>query len=253
MKRLIACQIALGMLLAVKTAPAAQSPGLPSHVTIDSNYPKNVVFRGSLFGTDVTDVHGKVPTSFTPRQQAFSGSVDVWFAGMDGKFRIYASKGELEVREPAGGKTRIKPVQAGGKIEFDELGYPKKSPSDPVDLIPIFPPKPVAAGDQWNAKVQVVEALGTGEALYTYSLEAISLAENGHILASIRFNISASLTPPSSLPGWTSYITGHGRLDWDTTWRQRAAESYHIVYSARHRDSSISETQEMTERVARIK
>ncbi|MGH9430398.1 MAG: hypothetical protein ACRD3T_02530 [Terriglobia bacterium] len=253
MKYLVACQIVLGMLLAVTSAPAAQSLGLPSHVTIDANYPANVVFQVRLFGTESIQTQGKVPSSFAPRQQSYGGSVDIWFAGMDGKFRIYASKGDLEERDTAGVKTQTKMVPAGGKIEFDGLGHPKKSPSDPADLIPIFPSKPVAAGDHWTAKALVAEPLGTGEAQYVYTVEAISLAEDRHMLASLRFNISASVAPPPSLQGWTSTITGDGRLDWDTTAHQRVAGSYRIVYSAQHGASGISETWELTERVVRIK
>ncbi|HUY14683.1 MAG TPA: hypothetical protein VMX16_13805 [Terriglobia bacterium] len=253
MKRQVICQFTLAALLAVHSVLMGQAQDLPSHVTINSNYPENIVFRASLFGTDTTQTTGRVPPGFAPRRQAFSGSVDFWFAGMDGRFRIYQSKGKLEVHETAGGKTQAKPVQTGGRIEFDALGYPKNPPSDPADLIPIFPSKPVAAGDHWTATAQITEPLGTGEALYTYTVQSISLAENHHILASIQFTISGDLTPPSGLPGWTSTLTGSGRLDWDCVEHQRAAASYRIVYAARKHGAGITETRELTESVTRVK
>ena len=253
MRYRVFCLSPFWILLAGSPASRPQAQDLPSHVVINADYPKSAVFRVSLFGTDAVRTEGKVPAGYSPRRQRFNGSIDVWFDGMDGDFRIYRSKGALKMRETAGGRTQIKPVQAGGRIEFDRLGYPKKSPSDPADLIPTFPSKPVAAGDHWTAKALVTEPLGTGEAVYTYTVEAISLAENGHILATIRFNIAANIVPPPALKGWVSTLTGHGRLDWDTEWNQRDAGSYHIAYSAAHENSGIFETREMTEHVVKIK
>ena len=247
------CQLTLAALLAVLPVLIGQTQGLPSQVIINSNYPQNIIFRASLFGTDTTQTVGRVPPGFGPRRQAFSESLDFWFAGMDGRFRIYQSKGKIEVHEAGGGKTQTKTVQAGGRIEFDELGYPKRTPSDPADLIPIFPSRPVAAGDHWTATEQVTEPLGTGEALYTYTVQSISLAENHHILASIQFTISGDLTPSGGLQGWVSSLTGSGRLDWDCMEHQRTAGSYRIVYAARKSASDITEIRELTETVSRVK
>jgi hypothetical protein len=253
MRHRVLCVSPLCILLLAVLPARPQAQGLPSHVVINADYPKSALFRVSLFGTDVVRTEGKVPGRFSPQRQSFNGSIDVWLDGLDGDFRIYRSKGTLEMHETAGGRTQIKPVQAGGRIEFDRLGYPKKSPSDPADLIPIFPPKPVAAGEHWTAKALITEPFGTGEAVYTYTVEAISLAENGHILATIRFNVAANVDPPPALKGWVSTLTGHGRLDWDTEWNQRDAGSYHIAYSAVHENSGIFETREMTEHVVKIK
>jgi hypothetical protein len=252
MKRGATGQIALGILLAASPPLAGQTPGLPSRVTIDSNYPSKITFQVSLFGKDSIQTQGKVPSNFRPRQETYSGNVNIWLAGMDGKYRIYGSKGELEEKITARCKTITKPVRTGGTIEFDALGYPKKSPSDPADLIPIFPSKPVAVGDHWTAKAWVAEPLGQGEAQYSYTVEAISVAENGDILASIRFSVSAHLAPPRSLPGWSSTLTGSGHLDWDCNAHQRTATSYQLAYSARRDAASITETHELTERVTQI-
>jgi hypothetical protein len=249
----MACRVVLGTLLSVAPLRAAQSRFLPSHVTLDSNETKGVVFQVSLFGTDIIRTRGQVPAGFSPRERSLNGSYDVWFAGLDGKYRVYERKGEIAEQDTVGGRRRSHEFNLGRRIELDRRGYPKTSPSNPADLIPFFPAGPVAVGDHWTAKTQVAEPLGNGNARYSYTLETISMAENRHILASLNFEITGTVSPPPALKGWTPSITGNGRLDWDTTDDQRTTESFRIVYSAVHGNSAISETEEMTERVVRIR
>lgn len=226
---------------------------IPKEVSIDASYPAGVMFRLYLKATESLETTGVIPDSFKPYKDFYKGTIDLWFAGMNSNFRITESKGKLKTSHTENNTTKIKTTTVKGKAEFDTLGYPRSGPSDPMDLIPIFPDHPVKEDDDWIATAPVYERLGSGIAKYTYHIKHIYLSHSKHILAAIHFNIEAKLKPDSLLVGWISTIVGNGSLVWDCTARQRISKSYKINYIAKNSSNGVIITTTDNEKIIRIK
>lgn len=211
--------------------PAAQDRGVPtSAVILDANYPAGEVFDVQITATDTLRTAGRVPAEFHAQKQQSRGSLHEWLDGNDGKYRVYRRRGEWIVS----GDTRAAYARhVDDHAEYDSLRYPRTGPSDPTELIPIFPGRPVAAGDGWVAMARVRESLGEGTAVYAYRVQKIEAGPAGNVLALLNFSVHALLAPPSVLTGWTSTINGSGTLVWNCSSHQRASGKYHLVYAAR--------------------
>ena len=216
-------------------------PSGPGLLTIDANYPAGIVFRLRSQVSDTLRVLGHVPRHFTPFRETDVGIINLWFAGMDGRYRITRSGGVVTVVRHANGHETRQRQKVQGTAEFDAFGYPKIGPSDPTDLIPIFPGHLVWVGQSWMATAPVEETLGSGTATYLYRVKRVNLRSDGHVLAVIPFTVRGTMLPPKALHGWHSELQGSGLLIWDCTAHQRASKRFQLTYTATHGQDALSE------------
>ncbi len=233
------------------TALVAAAPG-PS-VRIDGAYGLGVVFENRFHAVETVSTHGTVPSSFQAGTTTDDGDIRIWHLPNDGKFIVSRAEGSYteSVKDARGQRSSRKALK--GTSEFDALGYAKSRADDAADLIPIFPEQMMSAGGAWHVHALVEGPFGKGNATYDYHVLTVTKDQRGHDIATFSLALSAALTPPKTLAGWSSKLAGSGLIVWDCTEHQRVHSKTQLSYTAAHGSDTLSDVQNETDNFTRVK
>lgn len=189
-------------------------------VTISPTYGPDIWFTVRSHSTDSLTVNG-ILSGLNPNSVIANDDYKQRFVDMDGRYRIIHTLGdEVEHRVESGHETTIRrPVH--DIIRFDLAGIFDSGPSDPLDLIPLYPDHPVGMGDTWTPQAAIKTPFGTGTAKYTFHLDTISQDSSRHTVARISVSFTSSMTPSSAFKNGVTVANGSGWFLWDCTIHQR--------------------------------
>lgn len=204
---------------------------LPDSLIISPLYPDTVYFSAQADIYKQTVVKGN-PEGFHNRTSHLHELYFQRLAGKEGTFRVIHCVGTgLEtVSEFGKESSMIKPINE--TFSFDELGIFKGKPSDPVDLIPLYPGHPVKLGEHWKPEVEIEIPMGAGVAKFDFVIDSVYEDKEGAVLALIKVNFNGNLTPSEIFKGGQVTAVGEGWLIWDCTINQRRETNISATYLA---------------------
>lgn len=207
---------------------------LPAGVRIDANYPSGAIFQDRFRDVEVRASSRLAPRAFASERVIDAGRIRIRHLPNDGRYLVSEATGQyMETTSTAGHRTVSKRLTLHVRSEFDALGYAKGGATDPGNLIPIFPGRPVRTGSRWHVSAPVVCAYGSGVAAYAYRVLRVRRARNGDVLAVFSVAMQATLAPPRPLQTSRIAATARGIITWDTTQHERASShvvvEYHVV------------------------
>lgn len=219
---------------------AYASANQPRQVTIAPAYAANVWFDVVSYSTDATTITGVIQ-NLHPQQITTDDHYQQRFVAMDGRYRVIHTLGTEVENRTEGGQTRTiqRPVQ--DIIRFDMAGIFSTGPSDPVDLVPLYPGHPVAKGDVWTPQAAIKIPSGTGIAHYRFHVDDIFRDNVGNTLARVSFSFTSKLTPLPDFQHSTVIATGYGWMLWDCTVQQRRKTHIHASYVTQSGSNSARE------------
>ena len=167
-------------------------------VTIAPLYVPTVYFTVRSHAQERITVAGRI-AGFSARQRTTEETYRQRFVEQQGRFRVIRAVGVADETVEEFGRRISRRRPFADTIRFDALGYFAEAASDPLDLVPLYPGHPVAAGDTWTNDAAVTTALGAGVAHYTFHVDRISDDARGHPLAHVSLTLAAELTPVAAL------------------------------------------------------
>lgn len=201
-------------------------------VVISPIYGPDLSFSVQSHATDVQTVQGSM-VELRPHSIIVDDTYRQRFVRMDGKYRLIHTIGTEIEHHTENGITQLLHRPIHDIIRFDPAGIFDTGPSDPIDLIPLYPGHAVALGDTWKPTTAVKTNYGTGTASYKFHVECITHNPNGHTIARISVSFTSTLQPLPAFAGGLAEATGDGWFLWDCTINQRSETHLHGVYTLR--------------------
>jgi len=203
------------------TEPLIIAPVYPDTVyfAVEANIKKQTIVRG-----ESKDFHDKTSETHELYFQRF--------VRKEGTYRVIHCVGNALETINEFGKEQYRINKFNDTIKFDELGIFDGEPSDPVELIPLYPGKKVRKGEFWYPEVQVKIPMGSGIAKYTFVLDTLYRDEEGSLMSRMVIKFNGHLQPVPEFQGGEVTVSGGGWIVWDCTINQRRESHLKATYLA---------------------
>lgn len=209
----------------------ATADKLPGSVIIAPVYPDTVYFVVQANIRKRTIVNGDIE-GFHNSELELNELYFQRFVEKQGTYRVIHCVGVGLETINEFGKEKFDLNNFNDTIKFDELGIFEGEPGDPVDLVPLYPGKPVKTGEFWYPEAQVKIAMGSGIAKYSFVIDSLFRGEEGSLLARLQIKLNGDLQPVPEFAGGNVNISGGGWILWDCTINQRRETHLKATYHA---------------------